>query len=101
MSPTPKKKIEEKYDQFIRDGLSIGFTDDQVDFLESYILNTPVKKDTSSKCCGHFLHTNPSVYCPECLPGKIEPFEDREIKNNQGHSGDNPNECPICSLKND
>lgn len=38
MSPTPlnlscMKKIKISYDTFIRNGLTIGFTDDQIDFL--------------------------------------------------------------------
>jgi len=32
-----------KYHEFIKGALAVGFTDDQVDFLEEWILNTPAE----------------------------------------------------------
>lgn len=53
-----RAKTDENYDSFIRGGLHVGFTDDQVDFLENWILNTvPTNPKESSekpfekKCC--------------------------------------------------
>ena len=34
-----KESRNKRYDLFIRSGLAVGFTDDQVDFLERWIFN--------------------------------------------------------------
>ncbi len=42
-SEKPNEKSNADYDRFIKNGLNVGFTDDQIDFLEEWILKTPCK----------------------------------------------------------
>ena len=55
----------ERYDKFIRGGLHVGFTDDQVDFLEDWILNTKPRPETKPVASPKEERPN-QTKCSEC-----------------------------------